>query len=891
MWRKHITPSVGLVVVIIFYIILAIFFSQVTPFNKGPDEGINLDYIEFIAVHGRLPITYDERTQVGPKANWPPLYHLIVASAGNLFDIDFETPPSIKVFWDSFRYQAMDLGTENAWHILTEDQKWPYYGRILVLHIGRWFSILFSSLTLVLIYLVFKEILPCRLWLAVAGTALLAFIPTFIFVGAALNEDALIAALAAFYFWILIRVMKQPQKLWPYWAMGLTIGLSVTTKYTTVVLPLEVMVVLAAIAWQQGYSWYWWVKRVTIVGGSAILASSWWFGWNFWFLNEIEKFGLIPGLLRPLFTGGYDVTLSRLGNFLSGGQIGLTDVPEGTQIGTFFEWVQYTALSFWGVSFRDTIPFSPYVYLLVGLMVAVAIFGLWRLWQMDTFSHRWLILLISHTGIFIIAPVGRFWLSRRIGQTAQGRHILIPAAAAIATLLVWGLVTAIPPRWQRLIFTVIVVTFVGWTVAHIYHLVRFAVSPLPMRTLPQAAEWLSYSAHSTFGESIELTTYEIDPQSQGGLLDVNLTWRSLAHVNESYLLKVELVNSKGEVVSHWLGYNGQGRLPTLAWDPGDVIFDRLALPLPDLPAGTYWLQVQLLGSNGGPIPLKKDGEGTVLSLAEVALSTPAHFSLDRNLRLAETDITFDLWQTGGPVESETPSYRYPATVGVIVAPFGAESILNVELVDPTGQVWPANQNQAGIFTFVIGPRWLSGDYRLQMTLQKGDEIIGQATTAPLLNIENWWPRRFEIPEIAVPLEANFANQLKFLGYDLPQKQVQTGAAFPITLYWQALPDRSPQANFVQFNHLLDSKGNLSGGYDRHPLEYYSTLLWAPGEVVVDGYTVPVSADAPPGEYYLDVGYYLTVGESAVNLPLVVDGKMTDVSSVAIGPIDVVTSHE
>lgn len=47
---------------------------------------------------------------------------------------------------------------------------------------------------------------------------------------------------------------------------------------------------------------------------------------------------------------------------------------------------------------------------------------------------------------------------------------------------------------------------------------------------------------------------------------------------------------------------------------------------------------------------------------------------------------------------------------------------------------------------------------------------------------------------------------------------------------------------------------------------------------------PVDADAPPGEVYLDVGFYLVVGEAGVNLPLVVDGQMTDVTSVAIGPI-------
>jgi hypothetical protein len=142
-------------------------------------------------------------------------------------------------------------------------------------------------------------------------------------------------------------------------------------------------------------------------------------------------------------------------------------------------------------------------------------------------------------------------------------------------------------------------------------------------------------------------------------------------------------------------------------------------------------------------------------------------------------------------------------------------------------------------------------------------------------------------DITVPVEANFANQLHLLGYDLPQTMVKAGEGFPITLYWQAAADKSPEADFIQFNHLLDSDGVLRGGYDRLPLEYYSTLLWKPGEIVVDGYAIPVDADAPAGLYYLNVGYYVTVGNSAVNLPLVVDGEITAVNSVTIGPIEVV----
>jgi hypothetical protein len=231
-----------------------------------------------------------------------------------------------------------------------------------------------------------------------------------------------------------------------------------------------------------------------------------------------------------------------------------------------------------------------------------------------------------------------------------------------------------------------------------------------------------------------------------------------------------------------------------------------------------------------------------------------------------------------------PLYRYPATISLVVSDDLDSAGQSVQLVDPYDRTWPADRAAANIFAFVVGPRWQSGDYRLQITSTEGQKFVSE----PLLSVENWWERQFDVPEIEVPLEANFADQLYLLGYNLPQEQVKAGEAFPITLYWQARPDRSPQANFIQFNHLLDSTGTLRGGYDRRPLEYYSTLLWAPGEIVVDGYAVPVDADAPAGEYYLNVGYYLTVGESAVNLPLVVDGTMTDVTSVTIGPIEVET---
>jgi hypothetical protein len=428
----------------------------------------------------------------------------------------------------------------------------------------------------------------------------------------------------------------------------------------------------------------------------------------------------------------------------------------------------------------------------------------------------------------------------------------------------------------------------AWTGMHVYRLAATA-SPLPLRTTPEAAEWLSTPSNVRFGDAVELVSYNIAVVPELGLMNLNLAWRSLEHVNENYLLIVQLVNSQEEVVSHWVGYNGQGRVPTLAWDPGDAIFDRLTLPLPNLPAGDYRLQIQLLGQNG-PVPVNKiSSENDTLSFAQVSLDEASIFSLPYNLEAGEIDgtvnISYALWKSEGPVgSSEIPNYRYPATITVVASGDFDQTGQALQLVGPDGREWPADMATANIFSFVVGSPWQSGNYRLQTTSEAGEKFVSE----PLLSVENWWERQFDAPGIEMPLEANFADQIHLLGYKLPQNQVTAGEAFPITLYWQAPSDRSPQANFIQFNDLLDGAGIQRGGYDRRPLEYYSTLLWAPGEVVIDGYAVPVDADAPSGQYYLNVGYYLTVGESAVDLPLVVNGEMTDISSVTIGPIIVVT---
>ncbi len=98
--------------------------------------------------------------------------------------------------------------------------------------------------------------------------------------------------------------------------------------------------------------------------------------------------------------------------------------------------------------------------------------------------------------------------------------------------------------------------------------------------------------------------------------------------------------------------------------------------------------------------------------------------------------------------------------------------------------------------------------------------------------------------------AVLGDGIRLLGYDY---QV-AGQTLNLALYWQA---REPvDKSYNVFVHVLDSQGELQGQRDSPPVSGdYPTSLWQPGEVVVDGHTVPLSSDALLGSYKVAVGMY------------------------------------
>lgn len=168
------------------------------------------------------------------------------------------------------------------------------------------------------------------------------------------------------------------------------------------------------------------------------------------------------------------------------------------------------------------------------------------------------------------------------------------------------------------------------------------------------------------------------------------------------------------------------------------------------------------------------------------------------------------------------------------------------------------------------------------------EVLNRVRPGPLLNIyalsyENQ-PRQYDVPTMAMPVEANFDDKILLLGYDLPNRRVQPGETIPVTLYWQALT-RMDQA-YVIFTRVLDEQQQRWGGYDRWPQEASNTMLWHKGEVVIDTFGVSVTPDAPNGIYTIDIGLYNQADLTGTPLPILHNGQPIGQNSVRLGPVKV-----
>ncbi len=109
-------------------------------------------------------------------------------------------------------------------------------------------------------------------------------------------------------------------------------------------------------------------------------------------------------------------------------------------------------------------------------------------------------------------------------------------------------------------------------------------------------------------------------------------------------------------------------------------------------------------------------------------------------------------------------------------------------------------------------------------------------------------------DIQHPLGIELGGRLSLLGYDV-KSGFRPGDGVYLVLYWQALSKMSE--DYTVFAHLIDAGGTFRGQEDNPPADgFYPTSAWEPGEIVRDPHVIPIDAQAPVGDYRIEVGAYL-----------------------------------
>ena len=201
-------PRAGVALVIGVFVLLAGLYSVVVPPFETPDEIWHYAFIQHLAAGRGLPVS-EPNTQAlwrqqGVQA---PGYYL--AAAALTAAIDQDDFPAIYGRANPHAAIGQPGATANRNYLIHHaDEGWPWRGSILALHLARFFSVFLGAVTLWATYRALALITDRR-W-ALIGTALVGFIPQFIFISAAASNDNAINALAALVLWRLVALVVAP---------------------------------------------------------------------------------------------------------------------------------------------------------------------------------------------------------------------------------------------------------------------------------------------------------------------------------------------------------------------------------------------------------------------------------------------------------------------------------------------------------------------------------------------------------------------------------------------------------------------------------------------------------------------------------------------------------
>jgi hypothetical protein len=679
--------------------LLALFLLLATLYNvtsapfDAPDEIGHFYYVVYLLQNRRLPVVPGDE----PPPNYeqegiqPPLYYASAAlfvralSAPLRLDLeDADAPLDVNPHSVCARpgarynvsYQAHD----------PRQERFPYRGRVRVLHTVRLWSSLLGIATITGVFaavrLAFPDVPPAA-WLAACLTALN---PEFLFTAGSANNDNLVTALTTWGVYLMLRLLRDGLRWSHTLVLGLVTCLAALSKLSgALLLPLALVAIPLAGALRRPKP----PKRSLPVPewSSVIFLFAAITGW--WFLRNWTLYGDLTGT-RPMLE--------------------MLAVRKEMSMGTLIRELPGLFRSWWGVFGCTAPPAGFYLFYLVLVLGGLA--GLvadrhrvCQIWPQVGVLLAWLALMgvaYARWNWVIHAPKGR---------------LLYPAMVSVAGLLGRGWAAWFARRrW----FPVALFVLLALGAVAVPFLV-IAPPVLPPRLYSTAADvHPEHPLDGRFGAEIALLGYDLNGTSfeAGDWLDLTLYWQALARPAGHYTLAIQLVSAVPGETAKLVNFNtwtGGGNYPTGNWHHGDVIADRYRLRLPaDVVRAQAWvLQVVLFDLDTGTrLPFTLDdqpaGKAAAVVLLRVGASNSEGQAAPEGDRLT-SPIHFDdaIALDGVRVTEEGEA------LGVTlwwrnVAPLATDTIVFVHLYDAEGQLI-ATADAPPLSGGFPTPMWQPGD--------------------------------------------------------------------------------------------------------------------------------------------------------------------------------------
>ncbi len=252
-------------------------------------------------------------------------------------------------------------------------------------------------------------------------------------------------------------------------------------------------------------------------------------------------------------------------------------------------------------------------------------------------------------------------------------------------------------------------------------------------------------------------------------------------------------------------------------------------------------------------------EHTALALASTNIPHPMHVPLGNGLTLVGYEQAITRFQSGDVLHLFLYWHGNAASrveVGLVDGRGRAHETTRVE-VNPAQ--WGTEDTGRTHVALVITQRVASGEYAFAVRTEGTDGWAARFGKAAVRQTRKPGLSPSEVT-ISHPLDLVLGEHIRLLGYDLEATAYHPGDTVNLTLYW--LADEPVNRRYKVFTHLLGETYNpaagnfLWGQQDNEPVGgKRPTTLWLPGEVIVDRYAIPLSAQAPPGRYQIEVGMY------------------------------------